>query len=159
MKAIATVLSEIQIPQASSSSSSGGPRPILSFDIKSGRADSRYATMQDYASTDARARLLENGLITHPRDPHRRWAGKDLVNMRVLDPFNNWLTDNIHGYLKQIFDAFGPQRCFWGTDITRMPCSWKQCVTMFTEELPWLKGRDLELVMGRALCDWIGWDI
>jgi hypothetical protein len=27
---------------------------------------------------------------------------------------------------------------------------------MFTEELPWLKGRDLELVMGRAVCDWIG---
>ena len=39
---------------------------------------------------------------------------------------------------------------FWGTDITRMPASWKQCVTMFTEEMPWLKGRDLELVMGRA---------
>ena len=66
---------------------------------------------------------------------------------------------NIHPYLEQIFDAFGPQRCFWGTDITRMPCSWKQCVTMFTEELPWLKGRDLELVMGRALCDWIGWKL
>jgi hypothetical protein len=27
------------------------------------------------------------------------------------------------------------------------------------EELPWLKGRDLELVMGRALCDWIGWNL
>jgi hypothetical protein len=30
---------------------------------------------------------------------------------------------------------------------------------MFTEELPWLKGRDLELVMGRAVCDWLGWKI
>ena len=27
----------------------------------------------------------------------------------------------------------------------------------FTEELPWLKGRDLELVMGEALCNWVGW--
>jgi predicted TIM-barrel fold metal-dependent hydrolase len=66
---------------------------------------------------------------------------------------------NIHGYLRQIFDAFGPKRCFWGTDITRMPCSWRQCITMFTEEMPWLKGRDLELVMGKALCEWIGWDL
>jgi predicted TIM-barrel fold metal-dependent hydrolase len=66
---------------------------------------------------------------------------------------------NIHQYLRRIFDAFGPQRMFWGTDITRMPCSMRQCVTMFTEELPWLKGRDLELVMGRALCDWIGWKL
>jgi predicted TIM-barrel fold metal-dependent hydrolase len=64
---------------------------------------------------------------------------------------------NIHKYLQQIFDVFGPTRMFWGTDITRMPCTWKQCVTMFTEELPWLNGRDLELVMGRALCDFIGW--
>ena len=65
--------------------------------------------------------------------------------------------ENIHGYLRQIFEAFGPDRCFWGTDITRMPCSWRQCVTMFIEELPWLKGRDLERVMGGAVVDWLGW--
>jgi predicted TIM-barrel fold metal-dependent hydrolase len=64
---------------------------------------------------------------------------------------------NIHKYIRQMFDAFGPQRCFWGTDITRMPCSYRQCVTMFTEELPWLQGRDRELVMGQAVCDWLGW--
>jgi predicted TIM-barrel fold metal-dependent hydrolase len=66
---------------------------------------------------------------------------------------------NIHDHLKAIHDAFGPARMFWGTDITRMPCSWRQCVTMFTEELPWLRGRDLELVMGRAVCDWLGWGL
>ncbi len=66
---------------------------------------------------------------------------------------------NIHKYLRQIYDAFGAERMFWGTDITRMPCSYRECVTLFTEELPWLKGSDLELVMGRALCDWIGWTL
>jgi predicted TIM-barrel fold metal-dependent hydrolase len=30
----------------------------------------------------------------------------------------------MHTYLRQIFDAFGPSRMFWGTDITKMPCSW-----------------------------------
>ena len=64
---------------------------------------------------------------------------------------------DIHDNLHRLYDAFGPARWFWGTDITRMPCSWRQCVTLFTEELPWLKGRDLELVMGRAVCDWLGW--
>ena len=64
---------------------------------------------------------------------------------------------NIHGYLRQIIDTFGPDRCFWGTDITRMPISYRQCVTMFTEEMPWLKGRDLERVMGGAIVDWLGW--
>jgi len=65
---------------------------------------------------------------------------------------------NIHDGLHRIFDAFGPKRIFWGTDITRMPCSYRQCVTFFTEELPWLTGADLEDVMGRSLCAWIGWD-
>jgi len=64
---------------------------------------------------------------------------------------------NIHGYLRQIVEAFGPDRCFWGTDITRMPCSYRQCVTMFTEEPDWLKARDLERVMGAAFVDWLGW--
>jgi predicted TIM-barrel fold metal-dependent hydrolase len=64
---------------------------------------------------------------------------------------------NVHPYLRQIYDAFGPQRFFWGTDLTRMPCSYRECVTMFTEELPFLSAADKELVMGRALCDWLGW--
>ena len=43
--------------------------------------------------------------------------------------------------LQRIFDAYGPDRFFWGTDITRMPCTYRQCVTHFTEELPWLRAR------------------
>ncbi len=66
---------------------------------------------------------------------------------------------NIHDYLHQIYDAFGPNRMFWGTDITRMPCSWRQCITLFTEELSWLSEGDKELIMGRALCNWIGWKL
>ena len=69
-------------------------------------------------------------------------------------PFRN-IQDGLH----RIFDAFGPRRFFWGTDITRMPCSYRQCVTFFTEELSWLKGRELEDVMGRGLCEWIGWNL
>ena len=64
---------------------------------------------------------------------------------------------SIHDGLHRIFDAYGPHRFFWGTDITRMPCSYRQCVTMFTEELPWLKGRDLELVMGQGVREWLRW--
>ncbi|MEJ0017950.1 MAG: amidohydrolase family protein [Acetobacteraceae bacterium] len=64
----------------------------------------------------------------------------------------------MQGYLRQIYDAFGPHRMFWGTDITKMPCSWRQCVTMFTEELPWLDEADQRLVMGDALRAWWGWD-
>ena len=60
-------------------------------------------------------------------------------------------------FLRRIFDAFGPNRMFWGTDISKMPCSWRHCATMFTEHLPWLCKPDQQLVMGDALCVRWGW--
>jgi len=62
-----------------------------------------------------------------------------------------------HDLLHRVFDAFGAKRMFWGSDITRLQCSWQECITLFTEELPWLKGDDLEWVMGRAIREWIDW--
>lgn len=62
-------------------------------------------------------------------------------------------------YLKQIYDAFGPARMFWGTDISKMPCSWAQCVAMFTEEQSWLSDDDKRLIMGDAIRVWWGWDV
>lgn len=64
---------------------------------------------------------------------------------------------SVHPHIKRVFDAFGPQRTFWGADWSRLPCSYRQGVTMFTEELPWLKGADLEGVMGCGVCEWLGW--
>ena len=49
--------------------------------------------------------------------------------------------------LRQTDAACGPERMFWGTDITRLRCSWQQCVTLSTEELPWLMEHDKELVV------------
>lgn len=65
---------------------------------------------------------------------------------------------SMHPYLRSIYDAFGPNRMFWGTDISKMPCSWRQCVTMFTDELPWLSDQDKQLILGDALCAWWGWN-
>ena len=66
---------------------------------------------------------------------------------------------SVHPHIKRVFEAFGPKRTFWGTDISRLPCSYRQGVTMFTEEMPWLKGQDLEWVMGRGVCEWLGWKV
>jgi predicted TIM-barrel fold metal-dependent hydrolase len=65
----------------------------------------------------------------------------------------------VHDGIHRIYDTFGPARMFWGTDITRLSAPWRQSVTMFTEELRWLNQRDKELIMGRALCDWYGWNL
>lgn len=60
-------------------------------------------------------------------------------------------------YLKQVFEAFGPQRIFWGTDFARMPCGYDDAIKLFTEALPWLSRTDQEWIMGRALCEWLDW--
>jgi predicted TIM-barrel fold metal-dependent hydrolase len=65
----------------------------------------------------------------------------------------------VHEPLRQVFEAFGPRRTFWGTDLTRLPCPYRQAVTLFTEELPWLSGADRDWVMGRAVSEWLGWPL
>jgi L-fuconolactonase len=64
---------------------------------------------------------------------------------------------DLHPHIRTLVDAFGPRRTFWGTDLTRMPCTYYECISLFTEHLPWLKGEDLEWVMGRGVCEWLGW--
>ena len=65
----------------------------------------------------------------------------------------------LHTHLRQVFDAFGPRRVFWGTDWTRLPCTWRQAITLFTEDLPWLSAADKDWIMGRAVCEWLGWPL
>ena len=66
---------------------------------------------------------------------------------------------SLHPYLKRVYDAFGPRRIFWGTDLSRLPCTYREGVTMFTEEMPWLSREDLAWIMGRGVCEWLGWRI
>jgi hypothetical protein len=35
----------------------------------------------------------------------------------------------------------------------------REGVTMFTEEIPWLSAGDKEWIMGRGVCEWLGWKI
>jgi predicted TIM-barrel fold metal-dependent hydrolase len=65
----------------------------------------------------------------------------------------------LHPYIRRVYDAFGPQRMFWGTDLTRLPCTYREGIAMFTEHLPWLSAADKEWIMGRGVCEWIGWKL
>ena len=66
---------------------------------------------------------------------------------------------DLHPHIRTLVEAFGPRRTFWGTDLTRMPCTYYECITLFTEHLPWLTGEDREWVMGRGVCEWLGWPV
>src|SRR5215813_13691144 len=62
-------------------------------------------------------------------------------------------------HLRRVFDAYGPQRCYWGTDLTNSftKATYRQRVTHFTEELSFLSEDDKDWVMGRAILARLKW--
>ena len=66
---------------------------------------------------------------------------------------------NLHATLRRLIGAFGPRRSFWGTDLTRIRTSgtYRQFVTLFTEELTFLLADDLDWVMGRGVAECLRW--
>ncbi|WP_345247013.1 amidohydrolase family protein [Pigmentiphaga soli] len=65
----------------------------------------------------------------------------------------------MHKYVQRVVETFGPERVFWGTDMSRSPISYRRNVTLFTEEMPFLDDRARRLIMGQAICDWLDWPL
>jgi L-fuconolactonase len=62
-------------------------------------------------------------------------------------------------HLRKLVTAFGPRRCFWGTDLThqRGKVPYRRYVTHFTEGLDFLSADDRRWIMGDALLEFLGW--
>ena len=62
-------------------------------------------------------------------------------------------------HIQRLFEAYGPRRCYWGTDITNSlaKATYRQRITQFTQELPFLSEEDKNWLMGRAILDRLGW--
>jgi len=60
-------------------------------------------------------------------------------------------------YLKRTFDAFGPDRTMWGSDVTRLPCSYRECLDHFAKELPFLSDDDRTRVLGGTAAKLLRW--
>jgi predicted TIM-barrel fold metal-dependent hydrolase len=74
-----------------------------------------------------------------------------------------WTSDtfpfpSLHAAVGRVVGAFGAQRVFWGSDLTRLPCPYSEYLRLFTEELPFLTASDRDWVMGRGLLEWLRWD-
>lgn len=65
---------------------------------------------------------------------------------------------DMHSFIERVVDVFGADRTLWGTDLTRKACSYQQAITMFTQELPFLRQAQLDEIMGAAATRWIGWE-
>jgi predicted TIM-barrel fold metal-dependent hydrolase len=62
-------------------------------------------------------------------------------------------------HIRRLFDAYGPQRCHWGTDVTNSyaKASYRQRITHFTEELSFLSEDDKDWIMGRSIVERLRW--
>ena len=62
-------------------------------------------------------------------------------------------------HLQRVFEAYGPQRCYWGTDVTNglARVDWKQRLTHFTEALKFMSESDKDWVLGRAIMQRLNW--
>ena len=65
----------------------------------------------------------------------------------------------LHRHIRRVYDAFGPRRMLWGTDYSRLPCSYWEAILLFTEALDFLSAGDKEWIMGRAAAGWLGWPL
>jgi len=64
---------------------------------------------------------------------------------------------SLHPQIRRVVDAFGPERVFWGTDLSHLPCPYRQALTLFTEELDNLTADEKEWILGRAIAEWLDW--
>jgi predicted TIM-barrel fold metal-dependent hydrolase len=69
--------------------------------------------------------------------------------------------DNINKYVREMVEKMGAERCFWGTDLTRLMghgLTYKDTIEHFTKHMG-LTEEQLEWVMGRGICECLDWPI
>jgi predicted TIM-barrel fold metal-dependent hydrolase len=67
---------------------------------------------------------------------------------------------DLNPHIKRLFEAFGPRRSFWGTDITNGAfgqATYRQRIAHFAEALDFLTEDDRDWVMGRAIAERLKW--
>ena len=62
-------------------------------------------------------------------------------------------------HIKRLFEAYGPRRCYWGSDMTNGfdKATYRQRITHFTETLDFLSENDKEWIMGRGIMERLQW--
>jgi predicted TIM-barrel fold metal-dependent hydrolase len=62
-------------------------------------------------------------------------------------------------YVRRCYDAFGPRRCFWGSDLTNSfgKATYRQRIAHITETLDFLSEEDKDWIMGRGILACLGW--
>lgn len=127
--------------------------------------------LERIAADHPRLRLVVDHLNLHPSvsyddllpaiQPLLRLARHDNVAVKA-SALPCWAREpypfpSLHESIARAVDAFGAPRVFWGSDLSRLPCTYSECIRLFTEETPSLTDDDKAWVMGRGVMEWLGW--
>jgi L-fuconolactonase len=52
---------------------------------------------------------------------------------------------------------FGSDRVFWGSDLSRLPCTYGELISCFVDHMPALDDGELAELMGGAISRWLEW--
>jgi L-fuconolactonase len=63
----------------------------------------------------------------------------------------------LHAPARGVLDAFGPERVFWGSDLSRLRGPYAEAVTLVRDELG-LSPEEADAVLGGNLLRWLRWD-
>jgi predicted TIM-barrel fold metal-dependent hydrolase len=64
---------------------------------------------------------------------------------------------DIQPYIKLILSAFGPQRMLWGSDLSRLKCSYRECLDLFRVAIDFLSQGDRDWILGKTLAEALNW--
>lgn len=63
----------------------------------------------------------------------------------------------MHPLVRRLYEAFGPERLFWGSDLSRLRGSYPDLVRLFREDLG-IDPADVPAIMGASVLRWLRWD-
>jgi predicted TIM-barrel fold metal-dependent hydrolase len=62
---------------------------------------------------------------------------------------------SLRDHVKRVIDHFGPDRTFWGSDVSRLPCTYPDAVAQFRQQLDFLDSDEASTVMGAGVLRWL----
>ncbi len=65
------------------------------------------------------------------------------------------------GHIQRLFEAYGPKRCYWGSDLTQgfAKATYRERLNHFTQELSFMSEQDKDWVLGRAILERLNWQV
>ena len=65
---------------------------------------------------------------------------------------------DLHQIIHRVLEAYGHRRVFWGSDLTRLPCTYAEALDLVRDALD-LTVEERQWILGRGLTEWLGWEI